>query len=619
MKRIFLLTFTFVLAACGKSSDLPTAPPRGGISLTSLITDAAPAGPVSNHWFMPQVDSGSALHDFSGVLRIPEHAMHASITPIEFGEYSAVGGAVKFPAPEGSDQIVPGEIAGKAPQLFPGLDIAFVSYGDRLLPVDRSLMAPINSNSFWQVQIAPGRIWSEPVDNGKSRASFPFMMTSNIENESYNGLATFVYDDTGVHSLRYQVIQQLTPFLVECWFESWGQVQVELESAELPKEQVVADYEKEIADQLEWRDWSVLQEKYGTELFEDFNSGIPPEKTVVSGLIIDNVVYVHSMDTPYGPYPYPREMRHGIWSATKTSAGLMTLLRMAQKYGDEILEYKVKDYIDVTADHDGWDDVTIAHTMSMTTGMGTGSEDLDPNKISDGYIYSDYREYKDWYLVPGIDEKTEHAFRVPTHPWGPGEYVRYRDRDIVIMAAALESLYQRKEGKSADMWGMMLDEVYGPLGIHHMPMNMTKETDRVPVPLLGWGIYTTVDDIAKIAALMQNGGELNGEQVLSERRLAEALYETEVRGLETGAENEYGKKSYHLSFWHERFVSDSGKVYSAPKMVGWGGSIVQLMPNGLVGFRFGNGGNVEVEQMMLIANSIKPFDEFDRRGERRSE
>jgi hypothetical protein len=172
---------------------------------------------------------------------------------------------------------------------------------------------------------------------------------------------------------------------------------------------------------------------------------------------------------------------------------------------------------------------------------------------------------------------------------------------------------------AGDMWGMMLDEVYGPLGIHHMPMNMTKETDRVPVPLLGWGIYTTVDDIAKIAALMQNGGVLNGEQVLSERRLTEALYESNVRGLPTGAENEFGKKSYYLSFWHESFVSEYGKSYSAPKMVGWGGNIVQLMPNGIVGFRFGNGGGVEVEQMMLIANSIKPFDEFDRRGERRSE
>jgi hypothetical protein len=166
---------------------------------------------------------------------------------------------------------------------------------------------------------------------------------------------------------------------------------------------------------------------------------------------------------------------------------------------------------------------------------------------------------------------------------------------------------------------MMLDEVYGPLGIHHMPMNMTKETDRVPVPLLGWGIYTTVDDIAKIAVLMQNGGVLNGEQLLSEIRLAEALYESDVRGLPTGAENESGKKSYHLSFWHEPFVSEAGNSYSAPQMLGWGGNIVQLMPNGIVGFRFGNGGGVEVDQMMLIANAIRPFDEFDRRGQRRSE
>jgi CubicO group peptidase (beta-lactamase class C family) len=568
---------------------------------------------------MPLDDAGSASQEFSGVIRIPEHVMHASVTLIDVGDFSGIEDEFRYPAPEGSDQIVPGEIAGKATQLFPGLNVAFVTYGDRLLPVDRTLMAPPDSESFWQIQISPGRVWSEPGDNGKSRASFPFMMTSNIENESYNGLATFVYDDNGVSGLRYQIIQQLTPFLVECWFEAWGQVAVEFVSADLPKDPVVAEYEQEIADQLEWRDWSVLEKKYGAELFEDFNSGIPPEKTVVSGLIIDNVVYVHSMDTPYGPYPYPREMRHGIWSATKSAAGLMTLLRMAQKYGDEILDYIVKDYLNVTAEHDGWDDVTIGHTMSMTTGMGTGSEDLDPNKISDGYIYSDYWEYKDWYLVPTIDEKAEHAFRVPTHPWGPGEHARYRDRDIVTMAAALDSLYQRKEGENAELWGMMLDEVYGPLGIHHMPMNMTKETDRVPVPLLGWGIYTTVDDIAKIAALMQNGGVLNGEQVLSERRLTEALYESNVRGLPTGAENEFGKKSYYLSFWHESFVSEYGKSYSAPKMVGWGGNIVQLMPNGIVGFRFGNGGGVEVEQMMLIANSIKPFDEFDRRGERRSE
>ena len=192
-----------------------------------------------------------------------------------------------------------------------------------------------------------------------------------------------------------------------------------------------------------------------------------------------------------------------------------------------------------------------------------------------------------------------------------------RDRDIVPMAAALDSLYRQREGDDADMWGMMLEEVYGPLGIHHMPMNMTKETDQVPVPLLGWGIYTTVDDIAKISALLQHGGRLDSDQLLSEARLAEALYEADARGLPTGAENEYGKKSYHLSFWHEPFVSESGTTFSAPQMVGWGGNIVQLMPNGIIGFRFGNGGGVEVEQMMLIANKIRPFDEYDRLGERR--
>ena len=37
-------------------------------------------------------------------------------------------------------------------------------------------------------------------------------------------------------------------------------------------------------------------------------------------------------------------------------------------------------------------------------------------------------------------------------------------------------------------------------------------------------------------------------------------------------------------------------------MIGWGGNIVQLMPNGMIGFRIGSVGSTDVEQMMLIAN-----------------
>lgn len=555
-----------------------------------MSNDYSLVNPIDNENFVAAGDGRDAMHDFSGTLGIPEHRMHT--TP---------------------EKIEPTELLGKKTQIFPGVELPFISSDGVLLPVNRDMIILPDSNSFWQMQVSPGRVWSEPGDKGWSRASFPFFLTSIIENETYNGIATFLYNDDSVSQLRYQIVQQLTPFMVETWFVAAGQLEVGFAAASLDGEALIRNYEQELQDRLVWRDWSELEDKFGAELLADFNSGIDPKLVATSGLIIDNEVFVHSMATPYGDYPFPREMRHGVWSATKTLAGLVTLLRMAEKYGDEVLDYKIKDYVNVTATHDGWDNVTFRHALSMATGVGTGTEEISPNNISDGYIYSDFDAYKDWWFTPTNKEKLRYLFMVPNHPWGPGEVARYRDRDIYLLAAAMDGLYRQKEGENADMWQMMLDEVYAPLGIHHMPQNTTIETDRPGVPLLGWGIYVSIDEIGKIAGLLQNEGMHDGVQLLSKAGLAEALYETEVRGLPTGESNQYGAKSYHLSLWHEPYVSSSGKIYTAPQMRGWGGNVIQLMPNGIIGFRAGNGGYADVEQMMLIADKIRPFDKHERR------
>lgn len=575
---------------------LAPAPDRGGLARNELLSAwADDAGPVQNDLFLPADGADKARHRFSGIIGIPEHAMRTEPAVIQ-----------------------PAVAVGRKTQLFPGIDLAFVSHGDYLLPVDRDILVAEDSESFWQIQVSPGRVWSERGDGGLSRASFPFFLTNSVENETYNGVATFMYDDQSISRLRYQIVQQLSPFMIETRFVASGQPAVDYSPAAIDAKRVVADFEEESEDRLAWHDWTELEEKYGAELFADFDSGIDPAQVVTSGLVIDGVVYVRSMATPYGDYPYPREMRHGVWSVTKTAAGLVTLLRMAEKYGDEILDYKIRDYLNVTAEHDGWDEVTFRHAMSMATGVGTGPLNTSPNNISDGdasnrFSEEDFAAYMAWYLAPSLQEKLDEVFKVADYPWGPGEFARYRDPDIFTLAAALDSLYRIKEGEDADLWNMMVEEVYRPIGIHHMPMNRTIETDRKGVPLLAWGIYVTIDDIAKIAGLLQNGGVHAGERLLSEAGLAEALYETDRRGLPTGEANEFGPKSYHLSLWHEDYVTASGKRYSAPRMVGYGGNIVQLMPNGIIGFRFGNGGDKPLEQMTIIADKIRPFDENARR------
>jgi len=218
-------------------------------------------------------------------------------------------------------------------------------------------------------------------------------------------------------------------------------------------------------------------------------------------------------------------------------------------------------------------------------------------------------------FAPTAQEKLDRLFTIPSYPWGPGEIPRYRDRDIFVAATALANLYREKEGEDADLWQMMLDEVYRPIGIHHLQQSQTWETDRPRVPLLAWGVYLTIDDAVKIGSLLQNGGAHNGVQLLSEAGLAEALYQTDIRGLPNGGSNTYGLNSYHLTLWHENFKTASGTNYTIPGMAGYGGNLVRLMPNGMIGFRMGNGGNKPVEQMIVVSDAIRPFDSYSEKSQ----
>jgi len=147
-------------------------------------------------------------------------------------------------------------------------------------------------------------------------------------------------------------------------------------------------------------------------------------------------------------------------------------------------------------------------------------------------------------------------------------------------------------------------------------MSQTWETDRPAVPLLAWGLYVTIDDVAKIAGLIADRGMHNGEQLLSKAGLAEALYDTGMHGLPTGESNKFGVNTYHLTVWHENYATTSGKAYTIPTMAGYGGNIVKIMPNGIIGFRMGSGGDRPVEHMIVIADKLLPFDENNRNSGR---
>jgi hypothetical protein len=136
MKRI--RNFSLALAVCLQSPVILAAQPeRSELGHDQLMSAShATNGPVENSYLLPQNGAAAAHHQFSDAITIPEHAMRTE-----------------------PEVILPAEGAGKWTQLFPGETFHFVSHEDCLVSVERDLVVAPGSDSFWQIQVSPGRTW----------------------------------------------------------------------------------------------------------------------------------------------------------------------------------------------------------------------------------------------------------------------------------------------------------------------------------------------------------------------------------------------------------------------------------------------------------------------------
>ncbi|MCP4978967.1 MAG: beta-lactamase family protein [Gammaproteobacteria bacterium] len=518
-------------------------------------------GPVHNAYFMPVGPYATAKHKLSATLTVPE----TKVWP--FGK-------------------------------FPGVSVQIFSGGDRLIPVTRDIISADNEKNRSHIIFSPGRVWSEPGDKGLSRASFPFTLTHRIWNRSHSGLATFVFDDSVVSPMVFQIVQENSPGVK---FDAWGRLPITLVPGKIDDlERVTAEYEREMDDRLPVRPFEELAAKYGNAGKEVIKHWSKSENESMSGLLVDGVLYVRDCQTRFGHYPYCDEMRHGVYSLTKSLGALVAMLRLAQKFGDQVFNLRIKDYVNVSATHDGWNKVTFADTLNMTTGIGDAPAD------SDIVITDSFPPYNQFMAQPSAKEKLTVAFTSKNYPWGPGQVIRYRSMDTFILAAAMDGYLKSQEGPTANIWDMVLEEVLRPIGVFHAPMIHTIEPDGSRgIPILGEGLYPTYHDIAKISLLLQNDGKHRNKQLLSAKKLREALYQTEIRGKPIPASSHISASSYHLSFWQVPIQLQNCRII-VPRMSGWGGNTVLLLPSGAVAFIVQDGGVSRNKPLIAAATLLRP-------------
>ena len=522
-------------------------------------------GPIHNAYFMPIGPWAPAPHQLLGTLDVP--AAQA---------FNVTGG-------------------------FPGFSFEVFTHDGHLVPVERDIIK--GDGSTWDIILAPGRVWSEPGDEGWSRASFPFTLTGRIWNESHNGLASFLFKEETVSALQIQVVQEAAPW---SRFDASARLSMSYRPSPITAlDAARADFADELAERLPMRSFSELSTRVSADLLDGFDG--PGQHITFSGLVIDGALFAGPCHTRFGDYPYCREMRHGVFSVTKTMGAALSLLRLAQKFGDRVFEERIADYLEVTADHDGWAEVTFGHTLNMMTGVG----DTAPHR-STGYQFtaeSGRPTFRRFGAAVSGAAKLKVAFSAGNYDWGPGEVGRYDSVQTFVVGAAMDAFLKRKEGADARLWDMVIREVLAPIGVRHAPLMHSREAGGARgLPIMGWGYVPTVEEIAKIAILLQAGGMHEGRQLLSEAKLREVFAPT----TEPGYAIPGLPSRYHLSFWFSPFHTAGPCSVWIPEMKGHGGNLVTLMPNGMSGIRLaderkGTPGMYDSTGMAKLANSLEPF------------
>ncbi|WP_375202254.1 serine hydrolase domain-containing protein [Hyphococcus sp.] len=538
----------------------PTPTPQGTIEVSDLTGSSTP-GLVKMSELAAPSNAMAAFTPFSGTIAFRQTRITANFGEEFDGSYGTLN--------------------------FPGFSVQLLSDGDDLIPVQRGLISTWGSGaSYWDVIVGAGKIWVENGDQNWNRASIPLTLASRRTGQARNCIALFLFDMTRVSKSYVQCSQESSPVDVFNPGDMRALVPLSYKPSTIADEaKALSDYQAEISDRLPTQAWSAIDDANGS-LMATFNTGaIPLNEQSYGGLLYQGVLYEQTRRTRHGPYPYPKDMRYGAFSVTKSMSGALSLLYLAERYGESIFDAKITDYAPALATHPGWQGVTFEHALNMVTGLVTDDRYQYIGPFQDA-------ESADQGLavIAGYDDA----------PPAPGAAFRYSSLHTFTLSYAMQEYVKTKEGANVNYWDLVEENVLEPIGVYHFPIQKTLEPGGADgIPTLGWGAFPTADDVAKIALLFQNEGEHNGAQVLHRARTRDALSKTSWPGYIVN-----GEIDYKNSFWTtDRVVN--GCSLTASYMEGHGGNYAVLLPSGVVALRFMDRNDYNITPLVQAAEEVK--------------
>ncbi len=572
MKKEYLFTALsaiFLLLAGGCNTGRGNEPGRGpvpslqapGDTRTELtvaqLKGEMAISKVHNGYFLPVGPASSPTHEISGIFTFPQTQMTTTQRAVTW---------------ETSDNT-----------LFPAFSVSFFQHNGALVPVTRGIIySGEREGSSWNIVVSPGRVWQEAGDNGYSRASFPFILTTNGVGQARNGIATFVYKQTEISNVFIQISQETSPVDDYTLDDFTALVPVTYRPSTIAgRQELITRYDREIASRIPVRSWEELPHSDPGQLKMSFNSNMEEHEVSASAIYSDREIYRQQLQTRTGPYPYPDQMRHGVFSVTKTLCLGLSMFYLAGKYGDDVFEELITDYVPELATHPGWAGVTFSHVLNMNTGI-SGADEGDQ-------------------ILPFIHsrstaEKLAAIAVLPDLPPEPGEDFNYASTNSFVLSYAMSRYVKEKEGPAANYWELVVRDVLEPIGVYHLAVSHTVEPDgTVGIPIMGWGSYPTVDEAIKVGRLLLNDGVHQGRQLLSPARVRQAIKKDQWQGY---------VDYYKHSVWRDGIYTASC-VVEAPYMLGHGGNYVVMLPSGIVAIRFSDAMTYELDPIVTASEEIR--------------
>jgi len=549
--------------------------PRTSLTYADLTTGSSTA-PVDDGAFAIPTTAAAPTHTFQGTVTLNAVTTSGGFTNLRDDyNYRSISGWRHLPA----------------------MSLQFVQNGSYLIPSTRGLA--ITGSTYWNLIVSPGRAWNETTDHGYTRASFPFALVERNQNCVHNGVVTFLFTDTLISRVRYQVTQETCEYYK---FNIWGQATGTYAKRTVANADAIANaFVTEFTNRLVTKPISALATDYPSSGVNTsvFGSGITAADLTTYGLFYNGVNYVSTCGTRFGSYAYCGEMALPSYSTAKSALAAVGLMYLTQTYGSGVGPLLIRNYVTPPASTVGnWTNVTIRNALDMATG----------NYSSSGFeVDEDGTAMSNFLVAEPFNTKTSDAFVYP-YQSTPGTTWVYHTNDTYIATLAMNSYLQSKAGSSADIFNTLRDKVYTPITLSPDSLAALRtDNSATGKPIGGYGMFWNQGDIAKVARLLNNnGGKAGTTQLLDPTLLAASMQKNSAaRGLVT---NDSSTDVYNDGFWGRVFTPADSPNYSCtfyvPFMSGYGGITVAMMPNGATYYYFSDNGEFSWNQAISEAAKL---------------